>query len=56
MFPVLRSWSVRRTFVLLQYSDDSEFFIRKSDFDRCFGAIVSASKDDVKRDFLCFPV
>ena len=37
--------------VKLIYSDDEIVFVKKTDFDRAFGAIISAEKDDVIRDF-----
>ena len=38
-------------YVKLTYKDNENVFVSKKDFDRAFGAIVSASKEDVKRDF-----
>lgn len=37
--------------VKLVYSDDEVVFVKKEDFNRAFGAIISAEKDDVIRDF-----
>lgn len=37
--------------VRLSYSDDSILFVRKSDFDRVFGYIISADKSAIVRDF-----
>lgn len=38
-------------YVKLTYKDNENVFVSKKDFDRAFGAIVSSSKEDVKRDF-----
>lgn len=35
----------------LKYDDGQEFNVLKSDFDRAFGAMISASADAVRRDF-----
>ncbi len=37
--------------VKLTYKDGEEVYVQKTDFDRAFGAIVSADKDAVVRDF-----
>lgn len=37
--------------VKLIYSDDDIIFVKKEDFNRAFGAIISADKEDVIRDF-----
>lgn len=47
----LKHWSYVGDRVSLEYSDGSEVFVSKSEFDRAFGAIVNASKDEVVRDF-----
>lgn len=47
----LLSWSIVGSIVHLHYADGSIVKIAKSDFDRCFGPIVSGSKDVISRDF-----
>lgn len=37
--------------IKLVYSDDEIIFVKKEDFNRAFGAIISAEKNDVIRDF-----
>lgn len=37
--------------IKLIYSDDEIVYVKKEDFNRAFGAIISAEKDDVIRDF-----
>jgi len=37
--------------IKLVYSDDEIVYVKKEDFNRAFGAIISADKDDVIRDF-----
>lgn len=37
--------------VKLVYSDEDVVFVKKEDFNRAFGAIISADKEDVIRDF-----
>ena len=37
--------------VFLIYEDGDVVKVSRSDFDRCFGPIVSGSKDAIKRDF-----
>ena len=37
--------------VKLLYSDDDVVYVRKTDFDRAFGAIIGADKEAVIRDF-----
>ena len=37
--------------VKLVYSDDEIVYVTKEDFNRAFGAIINAEKDDVIRDF-----
>ena len=48
---VLNRWHVEGETVRLEYSDDTTVYVSKIDFDRAFGCIVSASKEDVVRDF-----
>lgn len=47
----LLSWTLCGDFVSLFYSDGDTVWVSKEDFDRVFGPIVSASKEDVVRDF-----
>lgn len=37
--------------VKLVYSDDEIVFVTREDFNRAFGAIINADKEDVIRDF-----
>lgn len=37
--------------VRLLYNDGTEVFVSKKDFDRAFGCIVSATKEEIIRDF-----
>ncbi len=37
--------------VTLVYEDGESVLVSKKDFNRAFGAMVNASKEDVKRDF-----
>ena len=48
---VLSRWEVEGSTVKLDYSDGTILYVSKSDFDRAFGCIISASKEDVVRDF-----
>lgn len=36
---------------MLTYTDGAKVYVKKSDFDRAFGAIVNATKEEVIRDF-----
>lgn len=47
----LASWRYAGDKVRLLYEDGSIVFVSKEDFDRAFGAIISASKEDVVNDF-----
>lgn len=47
----LKEWNYDGDKVKLEYKDDSILFVKRSDFDRAFGCIVSASKDVIIRDF-----
>ena len=46
----LNNWTIEGNTVRLSY-DNGELYVTKEDFDRAFGPIVSATYDDVKRDF-----
>ena len=48
----LRTWNYAGDKVKLVYEDDDIVYVSKTDFDRAFGAIVSASKTEVLRDFV----
>lgn len=50
----LRSWQVIGDRVLLCWSDGSEFYVSKPDFNRLFGPIVSGDKDQIKKEFGLF--
>ena len=47
----LEKWDLNGELVHLTYSDGAIVKVKKSDFDRAFGAIINASKDAVIRDF-----
>lgn len=47
----LRSWQVIGDRVLLFWSDGSEFYISKADFNRLFGPIVSGFKEQIEKEF-----
>lgn len=44
-------WEIQGDTVVLTYNDGEEVKVTKKDWDRAFGAIVNAEKDDVVRDF-----
>lgn len=47
----LKEWDIIGDKVHLTYEDGSELLVKKSDFNRAFGCIVSATKAAVTRDF-----
>ena len=47
----LKSWKIEGDKVRLTYDDDTEFFVKKADFDRAFGCIISEEKEPIKLDF-----
>ena len=47
----LKSWKIEGDKVCLTYDDDTEFFVKKTEFDRAFGCIISGEKEPIKRDF-----
>ena len=47
----LEKWEQDGDWVRLTYEDGSVIHVKRTDFNRAFGAIVSASKEDVLRDF-----
>ena len=47
----LKTWNYTGDKVKLVYEDDDIVYVFKVDFDRAFGAIVSATKEEVLRDF-----
>ena len=47
----LSCWRAEGDKVRLVYEDNTELYVTKEDFDRAFGCIISASKDEVIRDF-----
>lgn len=47
----LTNWKIEGDAVRLQYEDGDTLFVKKTDFDRAFGCIVSASKQEIRRDF-----
>lgn len=46
----LNNWTIEGNTVRLSY-DKGDLIVSKEDFDRAFGPIVSASYEDIKRDF-----
>ena len=47
----LNAWTDMGEKVQLGYTDGTILYVRKTDFNRAFGAIISASKEEVIRDF-----
>ena len=47
----LADWDYDGERVKLLYSDDDVIYVKRVDFDRAFGAIVSAEKHEIVRDF-----
>lgn len=47
----LADWDYDGDRVKLLYSDDDIIYVTRTDFDRAFGAIVSAEKHEIVRDF-----
>lgn len=47
----LENWNIEGDKVRLTYKDGTDVFVKKTDFDRAFGCIVSAPKSDIVRDF-----
>ena len=47
----LENWEIKGDFAHLTYSDNETVKVKKEDFDRAFGAIITASKEAVIRDF-----
>jgi len=47
----LDKWNYDGDKVKLVYKDGSVVYVKKADFDRAFGCIVSATKSDIIRDF-----
>lgn len=45
------AWAYAGDLVDLSYPDGSVVKVKKTDFDRAFGAIINATKEDVLRDF-----
>ena len=46
-----KTWEVKGSEVILTYDDGDKVKVSKKDFDRAFGAIINASKEEVIRDF-----
>lgn len=44
-------WAIDGDLVDISYPDGSVVKVKKTDFDRAFGAIINATKEDVIRDF-----
>ena len=47
----LKDWNILGDKAHLLYDDGTELLVKKSDFNRAFGCIVSATKAAVTRDF-----
>ena len=47
----LKSWKIEGDRVRLTYDDNTEFFVKKTDFDRAFGCIINGEKNSIKHDF-----
>ena len=47
----LKSWEIEGDRVHLIYEDDTDFYVKMSDFNRAFGCIVSGEKNAIKNDF-----
>ncbi len=47
----LKKWNYEGDKVKLEYQDESIVYVKKIDFDRAFGCIVSAAKSEIVRDF-----
>lgn len=47
----IENWCENGNSVILKYSDGDIVFVKKSDFNRAFAAIVNATKEAVIRDF-----
>lgn len=47
----LKDWKIVGDKAQLTYEEGSELLVEKSDFNRAFGCIVSASKSAVERNF-----
>ena len=47
----INDWKVRGNVVTVEYSDESKVNVNTIDFNRAFGAIINASKEEVVRDF-----
>ena len=47
----LKDWKPMGDLVKLIYTDNDEFYIKKEDFNRAFGPIVSGNKADIKKEY-----
>lgn len=47
----LKNWTPEGSKIKLTYEDGDVLYVNKPDFDRAFGAIISADKEAIKRDF-----
>lgn len=47
----LAAWEIAGNRVKLVFSDRDVVYISKADFDRAFGTIINAKKDEVIRDY-----
>ena len=46
-----KTWKIEGDIAILTYDDGEQVKVSKNDFNRAFGAIINASKEDVIRDF-----
>ena len=47
----LKKWKILGKKVKLTYKDRTRLYVKKTDFNRAFGCILSSPKCDIKRDF-----
>ena len=47
----VKNWRIDGDFAYILYEDGDEIKVSKDDFNRAFGTIISASKENVIRDF-----
>ena len=46
-----KTWKIEGDIAVLTYDDGDIVTVKKTDFDRAFGAIINATKEEVIRDF-----
>lgn len=47
----MKDWKIEGDKAVLYYEDGTKLFVNKTDFDRAFGCIISATKAEIERDF-----